>query len=107
MRISPIYCRDAMIEHNCWVTSIVPAAGQDVDSPAAGLGRNRKYQRVWLAGAVSGFGDVVFVTAAGVWVGTIIARGQTWAPLAVSGVLIAEMIPAVLLGPIGGVYADR
>jgi MFS family permease len=107
MRISPIYCRDAMIEHNCWVTSIVPAAGQDVDSPAAGLGRNRNYQRVWFAGAVSGFGDVVFVTAAVVWVGTIIARGQTWAPLAVSGVLIAEMIPAVLLGPIGGVYADR
>jgi MFS family permease len=49
----------------------------------------------------------VFVTASVIWVGTIIARGQTWAPLAVSGVLLAAMVPAVLLGPIGGVYADR
>jgi MFS family permease len=85
----------------------VPEAGQDVGGPAAGLGHNRNYQRIWFAGAVSGFGDVVFWTATLVWVGAIIARGQTWAPLAVSGVLLAEMIPAVLLGPVGGVYADR
>lgn len=85
----------------------MPSARLDVDDPPAGLGRNRNYQRVWFAGAVSSFGDVVFVTAAVVWVGVIIAGGQTWAPLAVSGVLLAEMAPAVLLGPIGGVFADR
>ena len=85
----------------------MPGERRDVDGPPVGLGGNRNYQRVWFAGAVSGFGDVVFLTAMVVWVGAIIARGQTWAPLAVSGVLLAEMIPAVLLGPIGGVYADR
>lgn len=89
------------------MTSIVPEAGQDFGGPAAGLGRNRNYQRVWFSGAVSGFGDVVFWTATLVWVGAIIARGHTWAPLAVSGVLLAETVPALLLGPIGGVYADR
>lgn len=85
----------------------MPAARLDVDGPPVGLGRNGNYQRVWFAGAVSGFGDVVFVTATVIWVGAIIAGGQTWAPLAVSGVLLAEMAPAVLLGPIGGVFADR
>jgi MFS family permease len=89
------------------VTSIVPGERRDVDGPPVGLGGNRNYQRIWFAGAVSGLGDVMFLTAMVVWVGAIIARGQTWAPLAVSGVLLAEMIPAVLLGPIGGVYADR
>jgi MFS family permease len=89
------------------VTSIVPGSRKDVDGPPVGLGGNRNYQRIWFAGAVSGFGDVVFVTAMVVWVGAIIAKGHTWAPLAVSGVLLAEMIPAVLIGPIGGVYADR
>jgi len=89
------------------VTNIVPADRQDTDGPPVGLGRNRTYQRIWFAGAVSGFGDVVFLTAMVVWVGAIIARGQTWAPLAVGGVLLVAMIPAVLLGPIGGVYADR
>jgi MFS family permease len=86
---------------------MVPDAREGAGGPDAGLGRNREYQRIWFAGAVSGLGDVVFLTAAVVWVGAIIARGQSWAPLAVSGVLLAEMIPAVLLGPVGGVYADR
>jgi MFS family permease len=105
--ISSVPCQASTDAHNGYVTSIVPGERRDVDGPAAGLGHNRNYQRIWFAGAISGFGDVVFLTAMVVWVGAIIAKGQTWAPLAVSGVLLAEMIPAVLLGPIGGVYADR
>jgi MFS family permease len=89
------------------MTGNASAARLDVDGPPVGLGHNWNYLRIWFAGAVSTFGDVVFVTAAVVWVGAIIAKGQTWAPLAVSGVLLAGMAPAVVLGPIGGVYADR
>ncbi len=72
-----------------------------------GLRGNRNYQLVWFSGAISGLGDIVFTTGVVLWVGAFIAKGQTWAPLAVSGVLVAAMIPAVLLGPVGGVYADR
>lgn len=89
------------------VTSIGPAERQDVDGPPVGLRGNGNYLRIWFAGAVSDAGDVVFATAMVVWVGVIIAKGHTWAPLAVSGVLLAEMLPAMLIGPIGGVYADR
>ena len=77
------------------------------DGPPVGLSRNRNYQLIWFAGAISGLGDIVFTTAVVLWVGAIIARGQTWAPLAVSGVLFAALIPVVLFGPLGGVYADR
>lgn len=89
------------------MTSIAPGARPDVDGPPLGLGHNRNYQRVWFAGAISDLGDVMFLTAMVVWVGANIARGHPWAPLAVSGVLLADMIPAMLIGPIGGVYADR
>lgn len=90
-----------------------PAEASTPDAPAeaeparAGLRTNRNYQRVWFAGAISGLGDIVFTTAVVLWVGAIIAKGQTWAPLAVTGVLFSAMGPAVLLGPIGGVFADR
>jgi MFS family permease len=74
---------------------------------APGLRGNRRYQLVWFSGAISMLGDVVFTTGVVLWVGAFIAKGQTWAPLAVSGVLVSAMVPTVLLGPIGGVYADR
>jgi len=85
-------------------TTQIPAAD---GGPPVGLSRNRNYQLIWFAGAISGLGDIVFTTATVLWVGAIIAKGQTWAPLAVSGVLFAVMIPVVVLGPLGGVYADR
>lgn len=33
--------------------------------------------------------------------------GQSWAPLAISGVLIATAIPTLLVGPFAGVFVDR
>src|SRR5262245_29685487 len=41
------------------------------------------------------------------WVGTVLAAGQPWAPLAVSGVLIAVLAPVLLIGPFAGVFVDR
>src|SRR5581483_4604135 len=38
---------------------------------------------------------------------TIIARGQPWAPAAVSGVMLAIALPALILGPVAGVFVDR
>lgn len=41
------------------------------------------------------------------WIATIIAKGQTWAPAAASGALIATAAPVLLVGPLAGVFVDR
>ncbi len=68
---------------------------------------NREYAKLWLGSAVSNLGDVIFDTTLVLWVGTVIARGQTWGPLAVSGALLAVAVPAMLVAPLAGVFVDR
>jgi MFS family permease len=41
------------------------------------------------------------------WVATVVARGEAWAPLAVAGVMVADTLPVMFLSLIAGVYADR
>src|SRR5262249_17078449 len=41
------------------------------------------------------------------WIASRIAQGQSWAPLAVSGVLIATALPTLVIGPLAGVFVDR
>lgn len=72
-----------------------------------GLARNRAWKLLWSGQAVSIIGDYVFQTTIVLWVGTVIARGQNWAPAAVSGVLIAAAVPAIVVGPVAGVFVDR
>lgn len=76
-------------------------------APAPGLFANREWRRLWLGQSVSVVGDFVFDTTVILWVGTVIAKGQSWAPAAVSGVLVAASLPIFLVGPIAGVYVDR
>lgn len=71
------------------------------------LWTNRDWQKLWLGETVSGLGDYVFDVTLVLWVGTVITRGQSYAPLAVSGVLIAAAVPTVLIGPVAGVFVDR
>jgi len=61
---------------------------------------NRQFAQVWLAGAVSTVGDFVFDTTVLLWISTVLARGQPWAPTAASGVLIAVLVPTVAVGPL-------
>ena len=62
---------------------------------------------LWAAQGLSYIGDQVFDTTLVVWIAAVLARGQTWAPLAVSGVLIAVAIPTLVIGPLAGVFVDR
>jgi MFS family permease len=71
------------------------------------LGSDRNWRLFWLAGAVSVTGDSFFDITVMLWVVTDVARGQSWAPAAASGVLIAAAAPYLLLGPVAGVYVDR
>ena len=72
-----------------------------------GLFINGNYRRLWLGHTISIFGDFIFDTTLVIWIAAVIARGQTWAPLAVSGVFIATTIPVLIVGPIAGVFVDR
>jgi MFS family permease len=68
---------------------------------------NRNYARLWSGQAVSAVGDYVFDTTLVLWVGTVLARGRTWAPIAVSGILLAAGLAILLVGPLAGVFVDR
>ena len=73
---------------------------------------NRNYAFLWAGQAVSSLGDSIYDLTLIVWIAAVIARqanGQpaTWAPIAVSGVLIAVSLPSLFFGPIAGVFVDR
>ncbi|MFE3372472.1 MFS transporter [Streptomyces sp. NPDC059173] len=68
---------------------------------------NRDYTRLWFGQAVSSVGDMVFSTTLMLWVATVLAKDETWAPAAVSGVLVAGGTAVLVVGPIAGVFVDR
>ncbi len=68
---------------------------------------NRNFALLWSGQAISQLGDFAFYTTLTLWIGSVIGRGQSWAPLAVSGVLMALLIPVVVVGPFAGVFVDR
>lgn len=68
---------------------------------------NRNFALLWWGQAISGIGDYAWDTALILWVASYLAAGQSWAPLAVSGVVLAAALPQVIVGPIAGVFVDR
>ena len=68
---------------------------------------NRAYARLWFGGQISQLGDMLFDTTVLLWIATVVAKGQSWAPVAGSGVLIAAVVPVLLVSPFAGVYVDR
>ena len=82
------------------------SASASVSAPRP-LWINRNFALLWLGQAISYLGDFVFDTTLILWIAARIAAGQSWAPLAVSGVLVAVSVPTLLGGPIAGVFVDR
>ena len=76
-------------------------------SPGSTLRRNRNWRLLWLGQSVSATGDMVFTMTVLLWIATIIAKGQPWAPAAASGALIATAAPVLVVGPLAGVFVDR
>ncbi len=68
---------------------------------------NRNFGLLWTGQAVSNVGDLVFDTTLLLWIATRLAAGMSWAPLAVSGVLLSVLIPTIVAGPWAGVFVDR
>ncbi|AZM87983.1 MFS transporter [Streptomyces sp. W1SF4] len=68
---------------------------------------NRDYTRLWIGQAVSSVGDAVFSTTLVLWVATVLAKDEPWAPLAVSGIVMASSVAVLVIGPLAGVFVDR
>ncbi|MGC0333726.1 MFS family permease [Streptomyces sp. SAI-170] len=68
---------------------------------------NRDYTRLWFGQAVSSVGDAVFGTTLVLWVATVLAKDEPWAPVAVSGILMASSAAVLVIGPLAGVFVDR
>ncbi|HEV7212900.1 MAG TPA: dTMP kinase [Blastococcus sp.] len=86
----------------------------DVDGPdAVGLVgklravlRVRDFRRLWLSMALSSFGDwlgLLAITATA----TSLVSGFAAANFALGGVLLFRLLPAIVLGPLAGAFADR
>ncbi|HEY1350378.1 MAG TPA: MFS transporter [Ktedonobacteraceae bacterium] len=68
---------------------------------------HRNFSLLWIGRGISNLGDAVFTTTLILWVASIIARGQSWAPLATGGIFLATGVPVLLIGPLAGVFVDR
>src|SRR5215813_11313857 len=68
---------------------------------------NRDYARLWYGQAVSTLGDMIFNTTLVLWVATVLGKGKTWAPVAVSGIAISVGVAVMAVGPLAGVFVDR
>jgi MFS family permease len=68
----------------------------------AGVARSPRYFPLWLGQLGSGFGDTLHYIALVVLVFQLTGRGA-----AVAGLVAAEVVPVLLLGPVAGVVIDR
>jgi Transmembrane secretion effector len=97
-----------------------PAASSPLQAapPALSLGRrlellgravfiNRNFALLWWEQAISNVGDYAWDTALVLWVASFLVAGPSWAPLAVSGVVLAAALPQIMVGPFAGVFVDR
>jgi MFS family permease len=87
--------------------SMQAATGVEPSTPRPPFFINRNFGLLWIGQAISELGDMVYFVTLSLWIATIIARNQPWAPAAASGVLIALALPALTLGPVAGVFVDR
>jgi MFS family permease len=76
-------------------------------SPETSLWSIPAWRYSFPASIISRLGDVIFDLTIVLWIGTDLAAGESWAPAAVSGVLLAAAVPILVAGPIAGVTADR
>ncbi|MBP2704496.1 dTMP kinase [Microbispora sp. RL4-1S] len=69
---------------------------------------NQPFRRLWTAMAVCSLGDWLNIIALTALAGNLTARSGFQAQsLAIGGVFVAKMLPAILLGPLAGAVADR
>ncbi len=69
---------------------------------------NAPFRKLWTAMSVCSLGDWLNLLALTALAGNLTAgEGYKFQSLAIGGVFVAKMLPAILLGPLAGVFADR
>jgi dTMP kinase len=68
--------------------------------------RIRPFRRLWLVLGAASFGDWLGLLATSIFAATQVS-GNTAKGLAFGGVIAVRLLPALLLGPVAGVLADR
>ncbi|HSR25908.1 MAG TPA: MFS transporter, partial [Candidatus Eisenbacteria bacterium] len=72
-----------------------------------GVLRIPAFRKLWTALSLSSFGDWLGLLALTALAGTLAGHNYASANLAIAGVFILRLAPAVVIGPLGGVVADR
>jgi len=72
-----------------------------------GLLISRGFALLWAGQSISSIGDALLDFSLALWIVFDLGRGQSWAPLAVSGVLVSSSMGTLVIGPIAGVFVDR
>ncbi|MEY9926331.1 MFS family permease [Catenulispora sp. GP43] len=75
--------------------------------PRSAVVVNPAFTRLWVGQVVSGVGDQLALTTMVLWMGATLLRGESVAPAAVAGLIVAEAITVLIVAPIAGVFVDR
>ena len=68
---------------------------------------NANFTRLLVGESLSALGNFLFDTTVVLWIGTVLLGGHSYAPTAVSGVLVCVAVGTILVAPLAGVFVDR
>jgi MFS family permease len=68
---------------------------------------NQNFRLLLVGESLSALGNYLFDTTVVLWIGTELLRGRSYAPTAVSGVLVCVAVGTIAVAPAAGVYVDR
>ena len=81
-------------------------AGVAASAAIRGVMRTRAFRRLWYTTALSSLGDWMGLLATTA-MATSLAHGYSAQNYALGGVLVVKLLPAIVLGPLAGAFADR
>ncbi|MBF4623526.1 MFS transporter [Clavibacter sp. VKM Ac-2872] len=85
----------------------MPDPDRGARSPRPPLLISRSFALIWVAQALSSFGEYVLAATVTVWLATGLAPGDPALPLYIGAVIGATSLPRLLLAPLAGVLVDR
>ncbi|WP_246865612.1 MFS transporter [Clavibacter sepedonicus] len=85
----------------------MPGAAGDARPPRPPLLISRSFALIWLAQALSAFGEYVLAATVTVWLAMGLAPGDPALPLYIGAVIGATSLPRLVLAPVAGVLVDR
>ena len=105
---APMRCPAPSSAHQATPTTPATAPlGRRLQHLAQAAFINPNFAWLWWGQAISSVGDYAWDTALVLWVASFLVAGQSWAPLAISGLVLAAAVPQIVVGPLAGVFVDR